>query len=218
MLPYHPARDAHPSMSRYEERANGVNGISASEGLRPGNLKPDILRLRPEHVAELCRLLCDLDPLSRCGRFNHAVSDAYLAGHANRAVADATCVLGAIVDGHLRGVVEVYYDGPRSCAEAAFVVAQDWRRRGLGLALLQAAIAAAARADVGKLRMIFSRHNWPMRKLADKASGRLDLVLDEITVDVALAESPGSTAGATEGARQAHRPRRPPLCWRSAGR
>src|SRR5882724_9161484 len=200
MLPYHPPRDGHPSMSRYEERANGVNGISASEGLRPGNLKPDILRLRPEHVAELCRLLCDLDPLSRCGRFNHAVSDAYLAGHANR------------------GVVEVYYDGPRSCAEAAFVVAQDWRRRGLGLALLQAAIAAAARADVGKLRMIFSRHNWPMRKLADKASGRLDLVLDEITVDVALAESPGSTAGATEGARQAHRPRRPPLCWRSAGR
>jgi GNAT superfamily N-acetyltransferase len=69
------------------------------------------------------------------------------------------------------------------------VVAQDWRRRGLGLALLQAAIAAAAHADAGTLRMIFSRHNWPMRKLADKASGRLDLVLDEITVDVALAKS-----------------------------
>jgi GNAT superfamily N-acetyltransferase len=189
MLAYNPAFDGQPPVSRYQERENGVNGISTSEGLRPRNLKPDIVRLRPEHAGELSRLLCALDPLSRCGRFNHAVSDVYLAGHASRAVAEATCVLGAIVDGHLRGVVEVYVDGPRGCAEAAFVVAKDWRQRGLGLALLQAAIVAAQHADAGKLRMIFSRHNWPMRKLADKASGRLDLVLDELAVDVALAQS-----------------------------
>jgi GNAT superfamily N-acetyltransferase len=187
-------------MSRYEQRVQGVNRIPASEGLRPGSPVPDIRRLGREHEGEMCRLLCALDSASRCGRFNQAASDAYLAGHARRALADATGILGAFVDGELRGVVELYCDGPRGCAEAAFVVAQDWRRRGLGLALLQAAIDAAARADAGTLRMIFSRHNWPMRKLADKARGRLDLVLDEIAADVALGESADRNGSAVEPA------------------
>jgi hypothetical protein len=57
------------------------------------------------------------------------VSDAYLADHARHALGDATCILGIFVDGGLRGVVELYDDGPRGCAEAAFVVAPEWRRR-----------------------------------------------------------------------------------------
>jgi hypothetical protein len=39
--------------------------------------------------------------------------------------------------------------------------------------------------------MIFSRHNWPMRKLATKANRRFDIVLDEIFVDVAVANQIG---------------------------
>jgi hypothetical protein len=79
-------------------------------------------------------------------------------------------------------------------------VAPGWRRGGLGLALLRAAIEAAAGVDAASLRMMFSRHNWPMRTLADKAGGRLDLVLDEIAVDVALPESPDPDGDAVEGA------------------
>ncbi len=44
--------------------------------------------------------------------------------------------------------------------------------------------------------MIFSRNNWPMRKLASRADARFDLVLDEIVADVAVGRSPiGSTHG-----------------------
>jgi hypothetical protein len=46
----------------------------------------------------------------------------------------------------------------------------------LGWALLQAAIQKAAVCEANMIRMVFSRHNWPMRKLAAKASGKLDNV------------------------------------------
>jgi hypothetical protein len=39
--------------------------------------------------------------------------------------------------------------------------------------------------------LIFSRHNWPTRKLAAKANGRFNIVLDEIFVDVAVANQIG---------------------------
>jgi GNAT superfamily N-acetyltransferase len=149
---------------------------------------PDIRLLQRKHEGELCRLLLGLDAPARCGRFGQAASDAYLTSHARTALANADCVLGGFIGERLRGVAEVYNDGPNGFAEAAFVVEQEWRRRGLGWALLRAAMRAAADCPTNKLRLIFSRHNWPMRKLASKVSGKLDIILDEISVDVDLDE------------------------------
>ena len=152
-------------------------------------LAPDIRRLGLQDESELCRILLSLESSSRCSRFGLCVSDTYLAGYAQSALADADWIAGAFIDDRLRGVVEVHNDRPHGSAEAAFVVEQEWRRRGLGWTLLRAAMRnAAADAETNTLRMIFSRHNWPMRKLASKASGRLDMVFDEISVDVALSE------------------------------
>jgi len=36
------------------------------------------------------------------------------------------------------------------------------------------------------LRMIFSRHDWSMRKLASKANAQFDMVLDRMWADVTL--------------------------------
>lgn len=36
------------------------------------------------------------------------------------------------------------------------------------------------------MRMMFSRSNWPMRKLASKAHARFDMDFDEILADVAI--------------------------------
>jgi hypothetical protein len=47
----------------------------------------------------------------------------------------------------------------------------------------------AADSQTNTLRMIFSRHNWPMRKLASKARGKLDIIFDEISVDVDLGKT-----------------------------
>jgi GNAT superfamily N-acetyltransferase len=48
-------------------------------------------------------------------------------------------------------------------AEVAFAVDADWRRLGLGSALLEAATRWAEHAGVVTLRMVISRNNWPMR-------------------------------------------------------
>ena len=160
------------------------DAVRRSDG---ATLKPYILCLGPQDEGELCRILLSLEPSGRCGRFGQCVSDAYLARHAQSALANADWIAGAFVDECLRGVVEVDNGRARGWAEATFVVEQEWRRRGLGWALLRAAMQMAADASkTNTLRMIFSRHNWPMRKLAAKANGRFDSVLDEISVDVAV--------------------------------
>jgi GNAT superfamily N-acetyltransferase len=128
-------------------------------------IEPDIRCLGPQDENEFCRILLGIEPSDRCSRFGQFVSDAYLSGHAQSALANADWIAGAFVDDRLRGVVEVYRDRSHGWAQAAFVVEQEWRRRGLGWAFL--------------------------RKLAAKANGRFDIVLGEIFVDVAVANQIG---------------------------
>jgi len=149
-------------------------------------LAPTIRPLGPQHAAELSQLFLRLEATARVSRFGLATNNAYLAAYAARALAEATWILGAFVDDSLRGLVEIYGDAPLGFAEAAFVVDQEWRRRGLAWALLCAATDVAAEGPAHTLRMMFSRHNWPMRGLATKAGSRLDLFHDELVADVVL--------------------------------
>jgi len=98
-----------------------------------------------------------------------------------------------LIGERVRGFAEIYNSRPHGFADTAFVVEPEWRRRGLGWALLRAAMQAAAESQTNTLRMIFSRHNWPMRKLANKACGKLDIILGEISVDVDLGENERSS-------------------------
>jgi GNAT superfamily N-acetyltransferase len=143
-------------------------------------------RLARPHRAELQEFFLRLDRDSRCRRFGHAASDHVVAAHAAAALEDA-CVIGVLVDEILRGVLEIYSCAPHGLPEAALVVDQGWRRRGLGWSLLR---AAAANETQG-LRLIFTRDNWPMRQLASKAKARFDLVLDEICAEVTPARLRG---------------------------
>ena len=170
----------------------GTTALAATPGdnlSRPdaATLTPDIRCLGPEDESELFRVLLSLDRSSRRSRFGQCVSDTYLAHHAQTALGNANWIAGAFIDERLRGVVEVYDCKSHGWAEAAFVVEQEWRRRGLGWTLLRAAMRKTADAsETNTLRMTFSRHNWPMRKLAAKANGRFDVILDEISVDLAV--------------------------------
>ncbi|PWT91628.1 MAG: hypothetical protein C5B56_03530 [Proteobacteria bacterium] len=185
-------------MSLFDDRLHVPTVPTARE--HP-ELSPPIYPLGRQHEKELRRVLLGLDVAARHHRFGQAASDAYLVDHARRALADAAWVGGAFIDGRLRGVVEVYDRGGSGCAEAAFVVEQSWRRRGLGWALLREALRTAAASKMRTLRMIFSRQNWPMRRLATRAGGRVDIALDELLVDVALAARAdhASAAGLAQG-------------------
>jgi GNAT superfamily N-acetyltransferase len=104
--------------------------------------------------------------------------------YAKEAVTGAAYMAGAFDAGRLIGVVEVF-TARNGVAEIAFAIDADWRRQGLGSALLEAAKRWAEQAGVAILRMVISRNNWPMRQLAHKAGARFDL--DEIFADVSVA-------------------------------
>jgi len=174
-------------MSLSARRVNIARCIGAIDASKDISVTaPVVRRLEHEDAEELKRVLLGLEPADRCTRFGAASSDDFLASHTTSAIADANWTVGAFVGGRLRGVVEVYDSGQPGHAEATFVVEREWRRRGLGWALLQSAMRLVADSETRTLRMMFPRHNWPMRKLAGKAGGRLDMVLGEITVDVAV--------------------------------
>jgi len=132
--------------------------------------RASIARLGVEHEPQLSQLLMSLDRPSRVNRFGHPASDACVRAYAKSAVATATFIAGTFVADTLVGVVEVFAAGSDGVVEVAFAVHSDWRRRGLCSA-----------------RMVIARNNWPMRQLAAKAGARLDLDLDEIYADIALA-------------------------------
>ena len=152
---------------------------------RSPDLGARIDQLNMDHLDEVEDFFLRLDRETRCRRFGHAAADHALRSHSAKAMADAAHVLGVYAGGDLRGVLEVYSCAPHSFAEVALVVEKDWRRRGLGWLLLCAAIRVADNLHVKTLRLVFTRDNWPMRRLTNKANARFDLVLDEICADIA---------------------------------
>jgi GNAT superfamily N-acetyltransferase len=133
-------------------------------------------------------LLLGLDCRSRVARFGYAVSDEGLLGHVDYALTKANYLVGARTDNTLHGLVELYETG-LGWLEAAFVVDQGCRRQGVAWALLQVAKEIAAEIDIGAIRMIFPRDNWPMRQLANKANAKFDFVLDELSAEVVVSFS-----------------------------
>lgn len=150
------------------------------------NYATNIRLLTPADQSELRRIFLTLEPSACYCKFGRAASDVSLIDHANNSLATADWIIAAFVGERIRGVVEGYSSGLFGWVEAAFVVEKDWRRRGLGWALLQAAIRQASQCEASKLRMVFSRENWPMRNLAHKARAELDFVLDEMCADVVI--------------------------------
>jgi GNAT superfamily N-acetyltransferase len=69
-------------------------------------------------------------------------------------------------------------------AEVGLVVERNWRRQGLGTAMLSAAIAWSRYYDIDVLRFMFSRDNWAMRRLVASANARIDVSLDEINAEI----------------------------------
>lgn len=135
--------------------------------------------------------LLRLDLETRRDRFASALSDGAVADYARRAVVAPGLVLGAFVDGQLRGVAELRPlgegPGPRA-AEGAFSVEKPYRLRGLGTALFDRVSLAARNRGIRRLMVRCLPHNRAMQALAKKFGGELKLDRGEtegfITLDL----------------------------------
>jgi GNAT superfamily N-acetyltransferase len=163
-----------------------------------------VRRLSAGDVPAICRLFQGLDMASRYPRFAGARSDEAMTRHSYFVLAKAVFVLGVYVRDDLRGILEAHECAVRGgVAEVALVVEREWRRQGLGIAMVSAAMTWGRDHDIDVLSFVFSRHNWPMRRLLVSAGARIDISLDEIDAEIDILPS-----RASKGARRARWPGR----------
>lgn len=139
-------------------------------------------RLRRSDAAVYLDHLRRLSPTDRRRRFHSARSDAGLATHVSRIVAEAAgvTVIGWFSGGRLCGSVEIAIWPERGAlvAEAAFVVAPDHRGRGVGAELMARAVRFARDRGVETLRFETHADNRPMLRLCLAQGARIDVMQD----------------------------------------
>lgn len=102
-------------------------------------------------------------------RFNGVVSDHWLESYVRQSLTEAT-VFGAFHGNRLIAVAELHRAGhaPDGFGEAAFSVASDWRRNGIGTVLITVVLEAARVSGVHTVIVETGRDNTGMRQLARK--------------------------------------------------
>jgi GNAT superfamily N-acetyltransferase len=166
---------------------------SSSNALLAGNAE----RVVPTGLG--IRVLSDVDQSSLRHRVRSLMGDDCLNEHANRALAIAPCFFGVFVGESLQGILELSDNQATGHVDVTLVVERQWRNKGLGWALLSAAMEWVRHSETRTIRMIFSRENWPMRALAHKANAQLTLVFDEICASITVMPNPTYQEGTAVG-------------------
>lgn len=162
---------------------------------KPRNIKPaatsgiQLRRLGPADAAIFCAHLHALHYQDFRDRFNGLVSDEWLDRYIARSLDNAT-VIGAFNHGKLVAVAELHTGGRLmpGTGEAAFSVASDLRRMGLGTMLLIALLNAAAESGVDTVIVETGPQNLAMKKLARKFGAKMKFAGDQSVGHIDVAE------------------------------
>ena len=173
---------AEASSSSNELLADDAGRVSA--GLR-------IQALDFSHCTHFQRILSGLDQSPLRHRVGPLTREDCLNEHANRAPATAPGISGVFVGESLQGTFERYDGEATGCVDVTLVVDPRWCNKGLGWALLSAAMQWMRQLEGHTIRMSFSRNNWPMRALAHGAN-ELSLAFDEISACINVTGLNGS--------------------------
>jgi len=135
--------------------------------------------------------LLRLDPDSRQRRFSGAVSDDFIARHAQTIDEVGVVVHGFFIDGVLRGAAELRpLGGPFAHqAEAAFSVELPWQSHGIGSVLLERTLLSARNRGLTALHMNCMPENRRMQQLARKFAAELSFDYDNVVGEVEAARS-----------------------------
>jgi GNAT superfamily N-acetyltransferase len=126
--------------------------------------------------AELYRgHLLRLDAESRRNRFGGAVSDDFIREYCEPGALRGAIIYGFLVDGVLRGAVELRLLEPAGEAEVALSIERTWQSQGVGAALLEHLLLAARNRRINRLHMLCLAENGRMRQLARKFDAELSI-------------------------------------------
>jgi GNAT superfamily N-acetyltransferase len=178
--------------------AGNVASHTSSIELQPRDLRiPPQTKIKCLEIApraDFRSILAPPDRASQSDVFGTVLTDGGCADRSTFARDEAVRAFGAFVGSRLRGLLEIYR-GAAGHVEVALIVERRWQNKGVGWALLSAAMEWGRQSDTHSIRLIFSRNNWPMRAIARKAGAQFNLVFGEIHADIAI--EPAST-GRTE--------------------
>lgn len=159
-----------------DHQANG-QGFDPSIGASPPHeqWQRTIRELPPAQLYHFQWHLLRLEDGFRRSRFANPTSDAFQKKYGGPANGNVTVVFGSFVNGQLRGAVEMrslQSDGCRT-AEIVFSVERAWQGRGIGTALMVAAVRAARERGIDHLYLRCHALNRRMQRITDRGEGRL---------------------------------------------
>lgn len=149
---------------------------------------PAFRKLLPAERGQYLAHLMRLDRADRYARFTGTVSDDIIQQHVANLDWGRTILVGAFVQGELRGVVELCTDRllwPNQ-AELAISVEKGLQGRKVGTTLIRRTMTIAANRSIQHVHMICLADNVRMRALARKYGGRMELEGGEFSVSFDL--------------------------------
>ena len=99
---------------------------------------------------------------------------------------EAAWTAGAFHEDELKGLISISDPSAYEPARVFLLVDPAWRRKGIALALIEAAKVWAMDQGMQNVLMTCSRSDWPTRSLLEKIGARLDLVFGEIVANVPI--------------------------------
>ena len=150
----------------------------------PPQTKIKCLEIAPR--ADFHSILAPPDRASQRDLCGNALTAVGCVDRSTCARDEAVRAFGAFVGSRLLGLLKIYKGGAGH-VEVALIVERRWQNKGVGWALLSAAMEWGRQSDTQNIRLIFSRNNWPMRAIARKAGAQFNLVFGEIHADIAIA-------------------------------
>ena len=126
--------------------------------------------------------LLRLTPHDRCNRFMGAICDDRVRAYCAGLNWSSTVVLGAFIDGELRGVGELATAArtPRLVAEIALSVEEPWQNLGVGTLLLRHILNMARNRCVSRVYLMCLLDNRKMQKIARKFDANLMAASKEV--------------------------------------
>ncbi len=141
-----------------------------------------IRRLWLHERDQWCEHLLRLSPQDRRSRFAGAVNDDFIRSYCQRQEPLGLVLIGAFVEGELRGVAEfrlLNHDWPRR-AELAFSVEEGHQGRGIGSELFRRMVMYARNRSVQKVYITTEPGNERMRAVARKFGMELSSSYGEV--------------------------------------
>jgi hypothetical protein len=114
--------------------------------------------------------LLRLDSKSRHARFGWAMDDSGINAHCLKLAAQQAFVIGAYIDGVLRGGAELWPNFATKRAELVFCVEENFRRQGLSKALIKYAIQEMQTVGITFLDIEVDDSDYVARSLISKFS------------------------------------------------